>query len=198
MKGMKRTLSDNLLFAARSLLVLAFVVHLIVVVVGYCILPEKIVTRPYPDGDELTLALHNPETWSKEFFLGLFAMASIFMFLIGFFSPYIIRRGKQISNQSVGYWDRIENFALLKNMYGIYWAFYCGTGIFYFIWATSPYYLLNLSSPAVGKPIHPSMMIFGFVLLGPPLLFLLSLPLVKRYRERSGHLPDVDTSETQT
>jgi len=61
-----KTAWDYLLFTARTFLLLALVVNLTVTVVGYCILPDQIVSRANPDYE---IGLRKPYT--KEYFFGV-------------------------------------------------------------------------------------------------------------------------------
>ena len=195
MGHMKKTLSDNLLFASRSLLVLVFVVHLTVVVVGYSLLPDKIVTRPYLQGDELAIALNNPFE-SKEFFLSTWTIVSSLIFLLGLLPSLATRRNPK-TGQSADYWNLEENFVLRKNIYGIWRALFCGTMILYLTLVHFQYFHINLSQPPSGELTRSGMLFVPSIFLAYFVLLQLTLFLVKRYRERCKRLPDAVLLEQQ-
>jgi len=195
MKGMKRTLSGNLLFAARSLLVLAFVAHLTVVVVGYYILPYTLVTCVIEQDGELK----SIGSKSKEHLLCSRAVLLVFILLIGFFGMYIVSRDKPKADQPIDFWDRGNNYILKRNIAGIGLALMGGAIISYHTWIKFQYLHINLSSPPSGELTKlPWAEISAILCLAFGVLYHLTLFLIKRYHERSGHLPDVDSSESQT
>ena len=192
---MKRTLSGNLLFATRSLLVLVFAVHLTVAVVGYCVLPDIIVSW---DHDSSLVKASDP--WSKEFFLGLFTTCSVFMFLIGIDRQHFavgFWKKKQKHEQPRDYWEQEKNHVLRDNICGIHQALMGGTGVLFCTWVLLPYYRVNLSAPGSGESINMTdwygwAVIMSLFWLIPFVFCPLTLTFIKRYRERSEHRHNAD------
>ena len=193
---MKRTLSDNLLFAARSLLVLAFVISLTIAVVGYYyILPDRVISFAFLRYD--TLETH--DAGSKERLFCSSVLCSFIFLLAGFLAPYIMMMQRWRTNQSTDYWNRKENLALKSSITGICLALICGMVILYIIRIQIGYFSLNLSPPRPGEavPILERLIAIG-IFFGVSWIFRpLTLSLVKRYRECRQRLPDVTPSEPQ-
>ena len=192
---MTRTLSDNLLFVARSLLVLVFIAHLTIVVVGYCILPDQVVAWAEPESGR------HGSSYSKELILGLWTMGPCLFLFLGLTTK--IKKRK--ANSPTKYWDREENIVLRSNITKIWFTFFCGTWSLFYTWVMFQWFPVNLSSPRSGDvfwywiPLPfggTSLIVLGY------LFFVvgginLTLSLVKRHRERRKHLPDVISSEPQ-
>jgi hypothetical protein len=195
---MKRTLSDNLLLIARLLLVMVFVVHLTVVVVGYCVLPEKVVSMAYLQYDELQIHYK-----SKEYNLGASLIYSMVFLLFGFIGNYIanyIRTKPRNPDRPADYWERKENIALWNNITGICFALFCGILILYLTRILFGYIVLTLSPSPRGEavPLFEWLIVFGMLVFLSRPLFSLTLTLVKRYRERVQHLTSTASSESSS
>ena len=209
MGNMKRTLSDNLLCAARSLLVLVFVVHLTIVVVGYYVLPGQVVAWADPESGHGRVIFHdqegneyvikNPLSQSKEYFLGVWTIFATVLLLVGFVGPYIAIKAQQ-PDQQMDYWNREENLVLRGNITGIWQAFYCGMGILYFSLTLFLHFPVPVPIPASKDMIlvFGLLAILGIILFVVPYVLLpLTLTLVKHYRERRQRLSDAPPSEPQ-
>ena len=192
---MKRTLSDNLLFAARSLLVLAFVISLTIAVVGYCILPDRIISLAFLRYGELEIH----DAGSKERLFCSLVLCSVIFLLAGFLAPYIMMMQRWRTNQSTDYWNRKENLALKSSITGICLALICGMVILYIIRIQIGYFSLNLSPPRPREavPIFERLIALGIFFGVSWVLRPLTLTLAKHYWERRQHLSDAPPSETQ-
>ena len=193
---MKGTLSDKLLFVARSLLVLVFVISLTIAVVGYCyILPDRVISFAFRSYG----VLETHVAGSKERIFCSSVLCSVTFLLAGFLAPYIMMMQRWRTNQSTDYWNREENLALKSNITGICLALICGMVILYVIRVQIGYFSFNLSPPHPGEavPLFERLIAIG-ILFGVSLIFRpLTLILVKCYRERRQHFADVVPSEPQ-
>ena len=188
MTNMKKSPLGYLLFTARTFLVLTFLSVLATAVVGYCVLPDQIVERAYPDGE---IGLFNAK--SKEWYLGALVGMAFVLFLILYLLPSMMRRFRRPkgTGESVKYWERDENFALGFNI-GEFWLVI----VFSFILLNITVHIIrlfpvNLSVPRQGtaQSSTPEM----FLIAGIPLLFFIlhftTLAAVKWFRERISRNP---------
>ncbi len=178
---MKKPLIDYLLFAARTFLVLTFVVHLAVVVVGYYILPDHIVSRAPPDYE---IGLRNP--YSKEFFLGFMTGLAMFTFLVGIFEPFLSSRNRK-SAEPAKYWDRDENIALRGKITDLWMVSCMASFIAYWTVLLLRHFSVNLVTPPRGEAYDPVFDMQIVCIVIPSINWLLcplTLAIVKWFRER--------------
>ena len=177
----KKTPLDYLLFASRVFLILALLVNLTVAAIGYCILPEQIVSRANPDFE---IGLRNP--FSKEYFLATLVGFSTFIFLLGFVLPLLPRK-KLETTETTGYWDREENIVLKEKITNFWAMMIFGSLILYATLVLIWHVQVNLSTPPRGNayPLYSFVILFspGILL---PLLPYSTLAFVKPFRERKA------------
>jgi len=183
---MKKLPLDYLLIVARMFLLLMFLAILVTAIVGYCVLPDQIISRAYSEYD-----FHPRNPYSKEYFLGVFVGLAFFFALFGFFSPFFARKPKPGRSNgywslSDDYWNHEENFVLKEKMIDFWFVFTCGTTLLFFAVVLIRHFPVNLSVSQNGS----ANTIFDILVV--PLIYIMSrtfcfltLAVVKWYRIRN-------------
>jgi hypothetical protein len=162
---MKKPLIDYLLFAARSLLVLVFLANLSICILGYF---DKIVSRTYSSYE---IGLRN--SYSKESFWGFFAGFSLFIFLFGYFAPFLLRIIQRLKKKDelLGYWERDENIGLKNKIESFCLLLTCNA-------------ILIFYAKIQIQPLTCDFIIFSLTIFWCLIATPLTLSWVKWFRER--------------
>jgi uncharacterized membrane protein len=191
----KKSPLDHLLFVSRTFLVLAFLVNLVVAIIGYCILPEQVAIHYHRFG-EINRCIE-----SRDAFLLRLVAISIILFTIGFVnhSGFVPRRNrKRKANSHIKYWEQEENVDLGRKILDLWMNFafsipmiYVAASQFRFMLehsASSPIQGNLISSDIYGNVYFDSAMITICIwLLLIVILLYRHLATVKRYRECRTH-----------
>ena len=174
---MKKPLLDHMRSAVRMFVLLTFFTILVTSIVGYCILPDQIVSLAFPGN---ITSPRNP--YSKEFFLGMYVGLAFFFTLLTFLAPFLTRKLKP--GHSNDYWDREENFVLKKAIIDLWYVFGVGMMLLLLEVTLIRHFSVNLASPPRGIAWSvEDQLILALILLMSTVFRSLTLAIVKRYRQ---------------